>query len=980
MKSNKLIKQAIFFTGLLPLLPACQLGGVKTLGDLEYKEEAEEPIEFEQVSYEDVRSEYQELMSLFKEDDIKEQIQRRIADVYMLEGSQQQIDQKEYRSYYDEAIKSYHEILKKYPNSPDNADVLYQLARAYELDGHQDEAMKMLTQLAKYHPAYKNIAEVHFRVGDIYFNRQEYKNAQKEYEIVTQYTDRQLLMNAHYMLGWAYYKQFKYSSSIRSFAQVLALIYTPESSIETVKDGDQQVAESISEEESLLELDASLKSLEEDSLNSMSLALSKSGGPDMIAQVASLQGKSYLWKVYDHLGEYYLEKERFEDSAATFRHFVKRNRFSQHAPILHKKMIESYADGGFSLLALEEKEQYVSHYGISSEYASINGETTEEVLSALKVYIDELASHYHSRAQKLVTKASDDQKELDEAAESVIPSPQQIAKIETLKKQAKESFYKATQFYSEYALTFPQDPRLPEILYLMAEAYFESDRYKEAAESYEKVAYGLNEFKDDRYRANSGYAAIVSYQTIIDGADDEATKRQWQGTAVESMLRFAEVFHTDERSPAVLTNAAEYLFGLENYQKALDVSSNLIASNENLDKNLKKTAHGIAAHSLYNLKRYAEAEGHYLSQRLLVEENSEEYTRISERLANTIYKNSQQLVERSENTEAIEQLLKVKVLTPEAAVRVDAQFNAVKLMLGAERWVDAINELLELQTIFPDHEMAPEFQRKIAYAYEKNESWKKAGQAYYVISQTDSDDIVKREALFLSAEMYEKGREFEQAIKLFKRYAKTYEKPFGVRMESRYRLAVLYEKIDDISKQQFWLRRIIEGDQKGGSERTERSRWLGAWANIKYGDYFANEFRARKLTSALATSLPKKNEFLTDAVKRYEAAADYGVFEFMTMANYKISELYRQLAFELRGAPLPAGLSSEERSVYEGFIEEQAFPLQQMSIELHMTNVERGWSGDFDEWINRSFEEMAELNSQRFGKSERMVSYGDEIR
>ena len=227
---------------------------------------------------------------------------------------------------------------------------------------------------------------------------------------------------------------------------------------------------------------------------------------------------------------------------------------------------------------------------------------------------------------------------------------------------------------------------------------------------------------------------------------------------------------------------------------------------------------------------------------------------------------------------------------------------------------------------------------------------------------------------------YEKDKSYDTSITLFKQYARTYEQPFDVRMEARYRLATLYETIDEPTKQLFWLRRIIDGDRNGAQQRNDRSRWLGAWANIKYGDFFAGEFRGKPLTSSLANSLPGKNKALKDAVARYEQAADYGILEFVTMSSYKIAQLYRQLAFELRAAPRPKGLSAQQQQDYSEFIEEQAIPIEQLAIDLHSGNVQRAWDGEFDQWIAKSFDAMRELLPARFDKQELLVSYGDEIR
>ncbi len=939
-------------TFVIFLLSACSSGG-RTLGDLKYKPEVEKKVEFKELDYQQVRKEYQDILSLFKDKELKEQIERRIAEVYMLEGGEEQLSAKKVNSYYAEAIRSYHEILDKYPNSPDNAQVLYQLARAYDLDGHADKALKMLIQLTSRHPNYKNNAEAYFREGDLYFGKQKYRKAQKAYQIVTGMQNEKLRTYAYYMLGWTYYKQFNYHASVNSYAKVLSLL--------------------LSDTENIDQLSASDRPLLDDSIQSISLALSKNGGAEIIENVASLSGKPYLWRIYDSLGSYYLKKERFEDSADTFRRYVQKYNFSAHAPKLHSKLISAYIKGKFPLQALREKEVYVDYYDLTSEYAKVNGGVSDKIKGNLKKYLNELASHYHSKAQNLaklyikrikrnVNKAKD-------------------KRLKKMKLDYVALFEQTTYFYTKYITIFPQDIRVPEMTFLKAEAYFAINRYPEAIKEFEQVAYQLEQFKEKKYQSRAGYAAIIAYQKYIDQLkfDSEKTK-QWQAVAVESMLKFAQIFHKDKRSPSVLTNAAEYLFGLDQYQRALDVAQKLLSSNLNLDPQLKGTALGIVAHSYFKLNQFELAEKNYSLQRATTKNGSKAYKAISERMATAIYKRSQELVEADNKQKAINQLLKIKRLTPNSTVRISAQYNAATLLLATKQWDLAIRELKQLMADFPDDKLAIDFPRKLAFAYEKQGSWKKAADSYLALSKNDKDEKTKQDALFIAAGLYEKSKNYQIAIELFRQYARTYEQPFGVRMEARFRLAELYGVIKEIDKQLFWLRRIIDGDKKAGSMRTDRSQWLAAWAHIKYGDSFTTEFRRHKLTIALDKTLPKKNQALADAVKRYQKAADYGILEFVTMSSVKIASLYQQLGYDLRHIKLPSKLSIEERQAYTEILEEQAIPLDELALELHQGNIERAWQGQYNLWIRKSFSVMKVLSPARFNKEEVEVRYGDEIR
>lgn len=949
------MKPLLLATLIIALMLQSACGGrnkPSTLGQLKYQDKKEEKIEYKKMDHQEVREEYEELLDLFEDDVLKEQIERRIADVYMMEGVQNQLKTSApKKSYYVEAIKSYREILEKYPDSPDNAEVFYQLAKAYDMEGEQDEALLMLTELTRRHPTYKNIPEAYFRMGDIYFNKQQYQQAERAYVAVTHSHNQQLALNARYMLGWSYYKQLKFDQALTAFADVLTQILQDKNSLE--------------------ELSKTERPFVEDSLHSISLTLARSGGAEMIANATQLADKHYVWMVYENLGEYYLEKERFEDSAFTYRLFVTQHNHSAQAPRLHKRLIESYIEGGFPFQAIEEKEVYVRFYGIHSNYKGNANGLREDLKEPLKAYIDELAKHYHSEAQSL-------QANLADADDGKVKLDQK--KRKHTQSLMISSFDSAARFYQEYIDTFPQDERIGEMTFLKAEAYYSAFRYENAIQEYEKVAYLLKDNGHKEHGADAGYAAIISYQNLIEPLKANSKEaKAWQTKAVESMLRFAEVFHADKRSPSVLTNTAEYLFGLNQYQRALEVSQGLITNNKSLDKSLKKTAYGIVAHSHFKLQNYQQAEDNYLNQRNLVSPKEKEYAAITERLAAAIYKKTEGLLAANDKEAAIGELLKIKRLAPETTIRITAQYDAATMLLELEKWQPAVNELLEMRTLFPEHKLAVEFPRKIAFAYEKMQAWTKAAESYLELSRIDPDAEVRREALYLAATMHENDKQYEQAIDHFKRYAHLYEEPFSTRMEARYHLALNYERIDDKTRQLYWLRRVIAGDQEAGTQRTERSQWLAAWANAKYGDYFAWEFNRKRIYLPLERSIARKNSDLKDAVGRYQMAADYGILEFVSMSSFKIAELYRSFANDLRKAPVPKGLKAEELAMYRDILEEQALPFLDLTLELHGSNLQLAWDGHFNTWIDQSFAMMRELNPERFAKYEYDVSYGDEI-
>src|SRR5690606_12075568 len=106
------------------------------------------------------------------------------------------------------------------------------------------------------------------------------------------------------------------------------------------------------------------------------------------------------------------------------------------------------------------------------------------------------------------------------------------------------------------------------------------------------------------------------------------------------------------------------------------------------------------------------------------------------------------------------------------------------------------------------------------------------------------------------------------------------------------------------------------------------------------------------------------------ALDAYGRAVAYGVGEVTTAATYAMAELYRTLARDLMASERPARLSAEELEQYDILLEEQAFPFEEKSIEIHESNAARAADGIYDASVQKSFEALAQLQPARYGKVE----------
>ncbi len=940
MKSNN--KIVLCFLLSLTLLGCSSQG---TIAGLESENiESEHALNFDNLDHEGVREQYEELIDLVDDEYLKEQIKRRIAGVNMQAGDDSQtkpgIAPKQ--GYYREAIASYKDILEKYPNSPDNAEVLYQLAKAYDLEGQVKNAQQMLTRLVRLHPYYINMSEVYFRLGDIYFNSGRYKKAEHAYEQTTLKDKGSLILNAHYMQAWSLYKLGNYDQALHHFAYVL---------------NDLLMAQSNGRKLNNIE-----KPLIQDALHSMSLALVNLGGAQAIEDIKLLKNKQYVWRLYNELAAFYEEKSRFDDSAASYREFVKRYPNNKCASNFHSKLIAIYVKGAFPKLVLAEKQIYSMQYAPDSDYFKQHKNQQLTIKGNLKKYYIELAGHFHSQGQQALRQYKQSKKD-------------------HLQELANKSLNQAADYYGRFIQTFTTDTQLASLHYKKADAHFENNQFAQAAMDYVKVAYSYGRHQ---LRSKAAYASIIAFEkhiaTLVSEDKQHKDLASWRARSVDNMLKFAKVHHQDKRSIAVLSNASQALFALSHYDRAIKVASNLIKGRAKLNKQFKQTAYGIIAHSYFQKQQYQLAQNNYTQQRKLLKKGGKAYIDVSKQLAASVYKKAHELHGLGQSKPAIKALLSIKKLAPNTNTRIVAQYDAVSMMLTAKEWPRAIKELLQLKKKYKQHELSANFPRKLAFAYEQNQQWKKAAGAYSDLFKRDKDAAVRQEALFISAGLFKKIGKTKKAIAYFRDYAHKYEKPFDNRMEARFELANLYEMVDDKTRQLFWLRRVIAGDETATQERTDRSRWLGAWANTKYGDYFSWEFNRRKLRLPIQTSMMKKNQFLQDAIVRYDMASAYGILEFVSMANFKSASLYERFSGELSRAPTPKNLSKTDLDLYKQIINEQAQPFSDLAGSVYQANIELSWQGHFNQWIEKSYDAMKRVSPARFGKVEEIARYGDEIR
>jgi len=915
---------ALLLSAALPQLAPAQSTKGTTIGDLtSHKAEVHKDTAASASSTRAMEN-YRRFLELQNTDPkLRAEAMRRLGDLNLDAGEMERLE-KEVTAVDlqgGEAIKLYSTLLKAYPDYARNDQVLYQLSRAYETTGQPDAALTTLDRIVQSYPQSPQIDEVQFRRGELLFSAKRYPEAEHAYAAVIAHgTATGFYQQSLYKHGWSLFKQSLTLESLPSFGGVLdrELGSTPAKAVrvESLKRADRELVE--------------------DTLRVMSVTFSYNDGVSSLEKYVQQHGaRPYNWLLYERLGDLYVDKQRYQDGANVYRAYVARDPYSDHAPDLDMAAIEAYGKGGFSQLVLDGKHEFVEHYNFDSPYWKTRSRADHpRVVQELKTNLKDVATYFHASAQKSGRVAD---------------------------------YQEAARWYRDYLKSFPGDADSAQTNYLLAEALYEGHEYGEAATEYEHTAYDLPR---NEKSATAAYAALVAYQKGEEGLTG-ADKEAWHKRATDSGVKFAQTFPEHPDSAGVITRAAEEIFASGDRARAITVSQSILARQPPVDAAKQRIAWTIIGQSYFDQGQYAKAEPAYLQARQLAAGDEKMRSDLTEHLAASVYKQGEAKQKAGDAAGAVEDYLRVERVAPQSKITANAQYDAAAQLITLKQWDRAIVVLEGFRRAYPQNPLQRDVTTKLAVAYSAaNRPGAAAAEFEQIAANPAVDKAVQREALMQSADLYAKAGNTPKAMGMLEKFVDTNPTPITDAVEARQHLAEYAQKSGDVARRDHWYHEIIRADEQAGAQRTERTHYLAAKAQLALAQPARDAFREVRLTAPLKKSLIVKRNALETAMDGYKKAAEYQVAEVTTAATYEMAELYRSLAKDVMSSERPKNLKGEELEEYNSLLEEQVFPFEEQAIKAHELNAARAKDGVYDDSVRKSFQALAELKPARYGKTE----------
>jgi len=824
------------------------------------------------------------------------------------------------------AIKHYTLLLKNYPMYDRNDQVLYQLSRAYREAGENQQAAATLQTLANRYPDFAHMDEVDFRLGEYFFSIKKYQLASLRYTAVLSFGKKSVYYPlALNKLGWSYFKQDKYNQARNYFITSLEHQMTEARAAGKTED--------LSNSKDMA-----------DSYRAISLSFSYLGGADAITAYLNKTGnKAYEAELYQQLGKYYLAKKRYSDAAYSYQAYIDIYPFDEKAPAYAKRIIEIYQQGGFTEISIKARKQFTKTYDRRADYWKKNKlENQPETETFQKNNIYKLATHYHAAYKKLHNEKTQDNKQ----------------------KQA--AFTEAAYWYKKYNYRYPLDKRTPSMGKLLAELYLEQGDYRSAARAFERTAYN---FPDSAIAVQSSYAAIFAYREHLKTVAP-AQRNSVREDLVQSSLLFVENVPQHTQAAAVLTTAANELLLLKNYTAAANTAGRVIRHYPQAEKKQLRSAWLILADASFELAHYAEAEKAYQQTLSMTESKDKKYPALIENLAAAIYKQGEQANKYGRHAIAAEHFLRITAITPNASLAASAQFDAAAALIANGNLSQATSVLENFLEHNATHELAEVATRNLAVIYKKNDQRLNAAIEFEHIAKNNNNKSRQRDALLQAAALYQQANKYNEALRVYQQYVKSFPSPASDAVKSYQHIADIYKLKNDTINYHKTLNKLIRVEKKTGDERTWQTRELAANALLILAEVKMHAFSSVKLSKPFKKNLALKKQHMNAALELFRRLLEYQVSDVTTAATFYIAEIYLQFSQAMAESERPTGLSELEREQYELALEDQVYLFEEKAISIHKKNTELLDTGIYDPWVSKSIHRLGELWPARFAKQE----------
>ncbi|MFH1808428.1 MAG: tetratricopeptide repeat protein [Pseudomonadota bacterium] len=785
--------------------------------------------------------------------------------------------------HFEDSIALYQQLINRFPSYRLVDAAYYLLGYCLGEQGELESSIQTFVTLTEKYPDSGFYVEAWMRIGEFYFDADRLDEAVQAYtQVTTKGVGTKFYDKGLYKLAWTHYRLDLFDAAIREF-----LTLVDYADAEKLKGNNE--AQSL-RPESIQYVAISFADERWDRGIAYDFEADQTGEQMVdfaISYFASAGHRPYEPEIIERLGGILFDSAKYQGAVKALEYALDQAPLAPQAPRLQQKIVEAWERARQFDKATAARDKLFEKYAEKTPWYDANIENGEAIRAAQEltknsVYVS--AIFHHQQAQQYFQ-----EQRLD------------LAKV---------SYEQAAKGYQRYLDRFPHDKQAYELRFYLADCYFYSLDFMNAADAYRYVR---DSTAGDKYRNDAALGVIFAYQEEIKRLEKagklEARKVLTGGregdtlpaaeeiptlrtSYIQACDRFVELAPQHERVPVFSYTSAETFYVYNHFDEATKRFEQIIEKYPTDE--VAKFAANLIIELLLAKKDWVAVEkfAQMVQQRRVGDTEAYKKFEVGALFNKASQYNAEgeKLLSEGKAKEgnakleaAAAEYVRLVSENPKHEFADKALFNAAVAYERVRRFESAARLYERVFDEYPQSDLADKSLFLVALKSEQAFDFDKAIDKYLRLVKDYPKSTDRANALFNAALALENTQQYERAAREYERYASMFSDREDA-PETFYRAAIVHEKREDKAAMVSTLFKFIQKYRKDARQGDRVVEALGKIATYydeagkdsdatKYYESAVKEFAARGLAPATrAGYFAAKARFalIEKELKRYE--------------------------------------------------------------------------------------------------------------
>lgn len=822
---------------------------------------------------------------------------------------------------YETSLSINTRILEEFPDVFFKSQVQYRNGMILYETGRRDSAKHIFLKLIPQFQENNIKAELLFRVGECFFDEENYDKALATYKQILESWDSPFFAMSLYKIAWCHYRKNDIADAITTFYYLL-------NDIKLMEKLDSEI------------LGKSQLELRQEVIDYIAIGFSDYGGTAALINFMNTMGESdYKADLLFKLGEINFKGDYYEETIECFEKLISDCPTYKKLPLAASQLFDCYVALGKMDRAVEFRFKFENLCNTGGAWRFQN--FTSEDKSLFEKTLNEMDF---------------------KIASPVINTADSLFTIEL--------YHHARIKYSKFIKKFPNDPRIDRAQFCIAECSFNQKDYSQAAEDYLKV---IDEYKESKFFEDAAYNQIICFDKLMESssyaASDSISSRENPALKllINSCKSFLELVPSSKKSPEILLKLAEIYY----FQKMYTLSEQyakpalvLILKNK-CAENYKANAINLLAQINFHQKKFESAEKLFSAIISHFPDSTELITKSTKMMSSARFKIGDQYKSNGKNLQAAIHYEKTASQATDPQIAETALFEAALQYEQCNVLLKAAEIFELLPQKFPQSQKVKESIFRASTLRERLGHWQIAAQNYEKLYKLLGASPEGTSALFNAGLTYEKAKDWYAAFLTFNKFIAQVSPDDDRILEAMFKKARSNEQHNPALSAEVLYRPVIQKYIQLTEMGKIADEYYAAQATYQIAEYKNKIFRSCDLTPPFQLNLKRKQQAFNDLLKAYIDVTKFEVAEWTTASFFNIGLAYEEFCSAILNSPTPANLNQEQSDAYWATIEQKwIFPLQKEALKYYETNINLAQKNSIEnDWTQKTAHRITQIET-----------------